>query len=169
MKKLVLLLGLLSLLFTVKTFGQLERFKALYIYNFTKDVAWPDNYKQGDFIIGVLGTSPVIPELVKIAQTKTVGKQKITVKKYAGVENIDKCNVLYIPTAKSGQFAQVLQKIKNSPTLLITDKPGMIKMGACINYVDDQGKLKYEISQGNISSRSLKVTTYLISLGIPVN
>jgi len=33
-------------------FGQLPKFQAAYIYNFSNYIEWPVNYKTGDFVIG---------------------------------------------------------------------------------------------------------------------
>ena len=31
------------------------KIKAIYIYNFTKYIEWPDSYKEGSFVIGFIG------------------------------------------------------------------------------------------------------------------
>ena len=54
------------------------KIKAIYIYNFTKYIEWPETYREGNFVVGVLGTSvPLVNELNKMATSKTVGTQKI--------------------------------------------------------------------------------------------
>src|SRR5688572_10003607 len=51
------------------------------IYHLTKYIDWPDNKKSGDFIIGVIGDTPLYDELKSFLIKKTVGNQKIIVKK----------------------------------------------------------------------------------------
>ena len=167
MKK--LLLFLCALFFIAGASAQNEMFKALFMYNFTKDIDWPDSYKQGDFVIGVLGNSEIIAELNKIAQKKKVGGQQIKVKKFTAVNDIEKCNILYLPENKSSQLSAALEKLTDKPTLIITDKPGLAQEGAGINYVTVDGGQKFEINRNNIQARGLKINSFLLSLGIVVD
>src|SRR5688500_10416091 len=47
------------------------------IYHFTKYIDWPEDKKSGDFVIGVIGDTPLFNELKKIISNKTAGSQKI--------------------------------------------------------------------------------------------
>src|SRR5436305_1196416 len=51
------------------------------IYRFTKYIDWPDDKKSGDFVIGIVGKSPVYNELISFTANKMVGNQKIVIKK----------------------------------------------------------------------------------------
>jgi len=149
--------------------AQNEMFKALYMYNFTKNIDWPKEYREGNFIIGVLGNSPIVTELSEIAKKKKVIDQAILVKKFASVAKIEDCHILYIPTTKSSLLPQVLAKFKGKPTLIITDAPGLAKQGSMINYVTVRGDQKFEINVENFEPHGLKVNNFLVSLGIKVN
>jgi hypothetical protein len=149
------------------TWAQNEMFKALFLYNFTKNVEWPADMRQGDFVIAVYGDSPVIGELEKVAATKKVGQQNIVVKKVAAGA-IDKCHILYLPTGKSGDFGSVLSKVEGKPILLVTDKDGLAQQGACINYVIVGGKLNFEINKSRFQKQGLQMASALANLGIVI-
>ena len=150
------------------TLAQNEMFKALFMYNFTKNVEWPADMRQGDFVIVVFGDSPVFGELEKIASTKKVGQQNIVVKKVTSVGAIDKCHMLYLPEGKSGDFGSVLSKTEGKPTLLVTDKSGLAQQGACINYVIVGGKLNFEINKSRFQKQGLQMASALANLGIVI-
>lgn len=166
------LISVVAGLLLVTSFGRIraqdEMFKALFMYNFTKDVEWPADYKQGNFVIAVLGTSPIVAELEKIAQSKKVGNQPIQILKATDPAAIGKCHLLYVTPGKSAQLAQVTSVFAKKPVLIVTDKAGGAKEGACINFVKVDGKQKFEISPSTIASQGLKVTSFLTSLGITV-
>lgn len=167
--KRIVLLGILSLFLSVGlTSAQDDMFKALFIYNFTKDIQWPDTYAQGDFVIGVMGASPIVEELEKIALKKKVGVQTMVIKKLNTTADIGKCNIVFLPAAKSSMLSSVITAVKGKPTLIISDKPGLAKEGAGINFVMVDGKQKFEINTTAITSSGLKITTFLINLGIKV-
>lgn len=163
--KKVLLFGLFFILFQHLS-AQNEKFKALFMYNFTKYLEWPDDYRQGDFVIIVLGETALIDELKIIAEKKKVGFQPIVVKKVASTDQISKCHMIYISKSKSDNIADVKEKLTTSSTVIIADNPGAISKGAGINYVVNGGKQLFEISKSNVEKQNIKVGADLLSLGI---
>lgn len=151
-----------------KAKAQNDMFKALFMYNFTKNIDWPHSYKTGDFVIGVLGNSSLIPELERIAKRKKAGMQKIIVAKYNTIEQIKNCHIIYIPASKSSKLNKVIKTLKTKPTLIITDKNGLARKGSCINYITIDGDQKFEINADNLRNKGLKVTKFLLSLAVLV-
>lgn len=168
-KKGLLLLLVLFFFKSEFSMGQNEKFKALFIFNFTKYIDWPESYKQGDFVIGVLGNSPIISELEIVSSKKKVGLQNIAVKQFSNPAQITKCHILYIPTYKSENLRTVLTGLQNMNTLVVTDGQNMVQQGAGINFVETAGKQGFEIKKQNIESKGLKVSGNLLSLGTVVN
>ena len=146
------------------------RIKATFIYNFTKYIAWPDKYKEGNFIIGILGPSNFYNDLTSLLSTKTVGTQKFEIKSYKNpAEFVGACQILFIPTENSNMLPELLKNMKGKNTLIITEKPGLAKQGSGINFVIENNKQKFEMNKTNIEKYSLKVSGILTDLAIPVN
>lgn len=137
-----------------------------FIYNFTKYIQWPANYQSGDFVIAVLGESPIIQELEKMAENKSVGTQKFIIKKYKSASDIDKCHMLFIPVSKSKDLTQVLEKLEGQPTLIVTEKPGLATQGSGINFVMLEGKWKFELNKSATDKSNLKVSSDLAKFAI---
>jgi hypothetical protein len=169
MKKIFCLLFYLGCVGWFTMQAQNEKFKALFMYNFTKYIEWPASQRQGDFVIGIMGNSPMAGELQTIAGKQKVGAQNIVVKTYSSVDEIDNCQILYIAPNRSNLVSNVLAKLSGKSTLLITDKAGMAQQGSGINYVLDGDKLKYEINKSNIEKKGLIVSSALLALGISVS
>ncbi len=169
MKKVISLMLYLGFIGWISIYAQNEKFKALFMYNFTKYIEWPAIQRQGDFIIGVLGNTALTKELETIAGKQKVGTQNIVVKTFATVDEIDNCSILFIPAGKSSQISLVVSKLGSKSVLIITDKDGLARQGACINYVMDGDKLKYEVNKSNIEKKGLTVSNSLLALGIVVS
>lgn len=165
MRKTVLL-ALFMCLFIRPGSAQGDKFKALFIFNFTKHIEWGGDYKNGDFVIAVLGNSEVYNSLLSIGQTKTVGSQPIKVIKVNSPAEVVKCNIFYVPTNKSAEIDKVVDKFKNTSTLVVTDDTNACAKGSCINLQLVDGKQKFEISKANVQKQNLKVSTGLLNLGI---
>ena len=163
-----LILSVIFLLLAPAVNAQNEKLQTVFIYNFTKHIEWPPEYSSGDFVIGVLGNSPIIEEIEKLAKSRKIGNQKIVVNKYRTIDDIGQCNIIFIPKSKSGEIGSVLSKIKNNSTLVITEKDGMAVAGAAINFVIKDGKQKFELKKSNATKYGLKVSSDLERLGIVV-
>lgn len=141
--------------------------KAVYLYNFSKYIEWPTDYRQGDFIIGVLnGSSHIMAELKKMAASKTAGSQRFIIKNFKSAAEIGKCNILYVPETSNGELGEVLKKIKGKSTLLVTESVGDAKRGAAINFVSKDSKQEFELNKSNAERCKLVVSTSLSALAI---
>ncbi len=150
----------------ISAFSQNERFKSLFVYNFTKNIEWPSNYRQGDFVITVLGNSAIYNELQQNVKGKRRGSQTIQVMQAANISSIGKCNMLYIPSQQSNLLEAAEKQLSGVPTVIITEKSGLMRQGADINIIQLDGRLQFEISSKRLESKSLTVAKTLVSLGI---
>lgn len=143
----------------------------MFLYNFTKYIEWPQEYKQGEFVIGILGggSDNLKKELDKLAQTKKAGSQTIIIKTFGAVSEIEKCHMLFIPEAKSALLDEATAKCRKSSTLIVTEKDGLTKRGAAINFVVKDNKQNFELNKSNIEKYNLNVSSSLLSLAIQVN
>jgi hypothetical protein len=88
-------------------FGQDEKFKALFIYNFTKYIQWPDNFGS-DFTITVIGNSELVNELSFIATKKTVGQNSITVVTAKSASEVKKCQIVFISHGNMNELSKLI-------------------------------------------------------------
>jgi hypothetical protein len=145
------------------------KIKAIYIYNFTKYIEWPESYKEGNFVVGVLGNNvALVNELNKMASSKTVGTQKFEIKSISSPADCAKCHIVYILSDNSGQLADVLGKVKGKSTLIVTDKSGLATKGSAINFFIDGNKQKIELNKSNIEKYKLKVASTLLEMAVQV-
>jgi hypothetical protein len=167
MNKSHFLQGLLLLVFlfsvTTRSRSQDEKLKAIFVYNFTKYINWPQ--KPGNFVIVVLGKSAIYTEIESIASKKTVGNAAIQVINTNSPEEIMDSHIIYIPASKTNLLLSILRKSQEQHILIITEKEGSCKTGSCINFYNKDGKLGFEISKTNIENYGLGVSTDLLKLG----
>jgi hypothetical protein len=156
---------------TVSNYRQIDfdtnaKMKAIYIYNFSKYIDWPEKYKDDKFVIGVLGSSHVEEELKKLAATRKVYNQTLVIKHLESPSDIEDFEIVYVGRDKTDYIPEVIQKTKKYNTLIITDKPGSIYEGAGISFVVKENKTKFELSKKNMEARSLDVSSQLVNMAI---
>ncbi|MEO7983799.1 MAG: YfiR family protein [Bacteroidota bacterium] len=135
------------------------------IYHFTKYIDWPANKKSGDFIIGIVGDSPLYDELKKNIAGKMTGDQKIVIKRFSSSATSFNCHILFIGEEESGSMKKIVSETTGSPTLIVSESEGFAKKGACINFNAESDHLKLEINKGNIELRNLSIASELLQLG----
>lgn len=145
------------------------KIKAMFVYNFTKYIEWPQNYKDGNFVIGILGNSSLFSELNSMANSKKAGAQSFEIKNFSSASSVSKCHMLIIASDITSGFSDALSKIKNNSTLIITEKPGLAKQGSAINFVVQNNKQAFELNKANLEKYDLKVSSNLLALAIVVD
>jgi len=161
MKK--ILATVIALLFASVAYMQttIPKAQTLFIYNFSRLIEWPANYRSGPFVIGVLGASEVTVELEAYTKGKKVGAQDISVIRYKTPQEITTCHILFIPFAKTKQIAEILGILNGKSTLIITEKTGALDEGSAINFVILQDKMKFELKPENAVKFGIKFSSKL--------
>lgn len=168
MKKVIFTLFILGV-FANTTNAQAEKYKALFIYNFTKHIEWPASQKTGDFVVGVVGQKLLVDKLIEVTNNKKVGSQNIVIQSYKNIDEITNCNIIVLGSSNSTpkKLALVLGKINNT-TLIVSNGNNSATKGATINFVIQEGKLKFELNNADATKRQLKISTYLHNLAVIV-
>jgi hypothetical protein len=135
------------------------------IYRFTKYINWPDDKKSGDFVIGVIGDTPLFDELQNFTSKTSPAGQPIVVKKFIADASSFNCHILFVCDEESDNVKRIAASTEGEPTLLVTESKGLSRKGACINFVLVDDNLRLEINTVNIERRSLDIASELLNLG----
>lgn len=168
MRKLLVILSLFILANVAHGQTSVAKAQAMFIYNFARLIAWPAEYQSGNFVIGILGTSNLESELENYCSSKKIGFQSITVKKFKDPEEITKCHIIFVTYGKSGKLSEVVSKVSQNSTLIVTEKRGVISEGSAINFIIGEDKLKFEMKVENASKYGLKISSRLQDMAILV-
>lgn len=168
---------LLAIVFTCSLFGgnlkaQETDYKAysLFVYNFMKYVEWPEAQSKGDFVIGVLGDSPINKELEALVSSKKLKGRNIVLKKCKTPEETTGSHLVYVTASKSSVVKTLKDQTKDKPVLIVGEREGLAKKGASLSFVTlDDDELKFDINKKEIEQHQLKIASSLLSLGIVIN
>lgn len=133
--------------------------QSVFIYNFTRLIEWPSDYKSGDFTIGVIGSSEVFNELKNYTASKMVGAQPIKVVKFNATAEVTKCHIIFVAYGKTKELTEIKSKLGS--TLIVTENKTAIEKGATVNFLIIDDKLKFELKTSNATSAGLKVHSNL--------
>ena len=136
-RKAVVLSVLLCLLGTVAR-GQNERFKALFLYNFTRYLEWPT----------------------------TVGTLKMVVRESNDASEATRCNMVFVPSSERGLLPNVVANTRGKHVVVVSDENGGISQGASFNFIEAGGKTQFEVSPSTLENHGIKISSSLLSLGV---
>jgi hypothetical protein len=156
---------------TIARFGlsaqdSFEKAEALFIYNFTRYMAWPTTCFSGEFVISVLGDKSLVNELESITSGKAVGANKIILKTCTAPSEITKSHIIII----GSKFRSSTEEIKNScgdfPSLIINSGDGRITKFAGLGFKVVDDKMRFEMYKNNIKNVGIQVSIQLEKMAI---
>ena len=167
MKKTILtLIGALMMVIAAFTQTTIPKAQTLFIYNFSRLIEWPANYRTGNFVIGILGQSEVANELEAYTKGKKVGTQNIEIIRYKAPSEIQNCHILFVPFSRTKQVSEVLAVMNGKSTLIITEKSGALDEGSAINFVILEDKMRFELKPENANKFGIKFSSKLAEMSL---
>ena len=145
--------------------GNEYQIKAMFVFNFTKYVEWPDSKSNDVFTIGVVGESDIIEPLERIASQKKAGDRKIVIRSLSP-EDEDYCNIIIVSRSKLNKLEQTEKKYAGKGVLIISDEA---QRSAAINLVTRDNKIRFEVNQSLAKSGGVKISSQLLSLAVEVH
>ncbi len=140
--------------------SQVQRQVAIsaYIYNFVKNIEWPNEAKLNEFNFLIIGNDEtIVQELQNLSKLKTIRNKPIRIKTSKSLANIDKIQVVFLLKDNVENLVKVFDSIEGKNILLVTD--GYPDKGLLmINFSDSEtGTLQYEINLANILNQHLRI------------
>ncbi|BDD11212.1 hypothetical protein FUAX_36440 [Fulvitalea axinellae] len=144
------------------------KYHQVFMYIFARFIEWPEQVSEGDFVIGVLGESPVEESLREMARTKRLDGRRIVVKRIESLGEGRECHIAYVSSGQSHRLFLLKEKVKGLPVLLVTEKPGYATKGSAINLIRKNGRLRFELNKEVLRQSSLRPMPNLLKFAILV-
>jgi hypothetical protein len=147
--------------------------KAAFLFNFARFVEWPaDAFPNADSAlqICVLGHDPFARDFEQVIVDKTVNGHRIEIAHPDGVPQARACQILFVAGSEMAHTRTILMGLKGASVLTVGDTPGFATLGGVINFVLDEGRVRFEINlkaaelaRVTISSRLLTVAKVVLN------
>ncbi|MBX3163047.1 MAG: YfiR family protein [Bacteroidetes bacterium] len=140
-------------------FDSNSKFRAAYLYSFTRYFYWPEEKQRDNFVIYVIGKNDnLISELKKLAAQKKVGNQGIEIKNSSAYDPSVVSHIIYFTPSQDGESVnEAAEKNKNKGTLVVSET-NSFNGGASINFLIVDNKLKFDYSKTAAVKAGLKTS-----------
>ncbi|PCI98365.1 MAG: hypothetical protein COB15_06015 [Flavobacteriales bacterium] len=142
--------------------------KVAYTFNFTKYITWKNESTFSNFQIIQLGSdNTLFKELSQLSRYKAKEGKSITVTQAANLSkiNISSTRIIYVTTNQSVNLSEILDKIRGTNILLVSDNATMYK-STMINFLTNKdGRVEIEVNTKNINNQQLIVSPEIVVMG----
>lgn len=136
--------------------------KAVFIYNFTQFVQWPEESFQSPddpFVIGVLGENVFGKSLEEAVAGERYQSRPIVVEYYPTAKDIRKCHILYVgAVANAGRFTG------NGAVLTVGEHNDFMYQKGLLKFYNEGNKIRIEINQAGAAASGLTISSKLLRL-----
>jgi hypothetical protein len=165
MKKFVLFFCLVLFVnLNIKAVDGLEKYQTNFIFNFTRQIQWPNLHSQPEFVIAVFGKNhPLTRELMQSAAERNVGGRKIKIVEFNSIEQLGFCHLLFIPESKTNQVKRISDSLSDSPVVIVTETSGHFPAESILNLSVVNDKMGFAVNEESAKKRGLMLSTQLIN------
>jgi hypothetical protein len=140
--------------------------KAAYLYNFINYVDWPENAfpaPGGTITIGIVGQNPFGDALGPL-NGKQVKGRTLAVKQITDPKDLDQCQIVFISSSEKQRLTELLDKLKDSRVLTVSEIDGFAQQGGIINFFSEHNKVRFEINPDAAHRLGLNISSELLKL-----
>lgn len=139
--------------------------KAVFLFNFSQFVDWPNSAfadEQAPLVIGVLGGDPFGSALEEAVRDETVNGRPLAVRRYARVEDVADCHILFIDRAQQAQLPEILGALSERHCLTVSDAEGFAHAGGVIQFVTIDNRIRLQINLDAAKMANLTISSKLL-------
>jgi hypothetical protein len=145
--------------------GQREdQFKAAYVFNFVKFVAWPGSDASDTLTICFVGGDGVYTALATGIANKRVGTRSLLAVQVTETTPAPRCEAIYIEASRAASYALPVERA----VLTISDAANFTARGGMIGLFTENHRLRFVINVGNAHQVGLHISSDLLKLAADV-
>ena len=140
--------------------------KAAFLFNFAKFVEWPSEAfsdSNAPLVITVFGEDPFNGSLEAV-KGKLVNNRKLTIRRVRDIQDIGKCNVLFVGPSAKKELARILEALQGQSVLTVGEDGGFTQCGGIINFVKEDNRVRFEVNVSAAERAGLKISSRLLAL-----
>ncbi len=144
--------------------------KASFLFKFAPFVEWPPRAFPAPgsaFAICLLGDNPFGTLVDEIVRGQRIGGRRVLVRRLGGPGDAAGCQMLFAGHSGDAGYAP-WSGVAGQPVLTISDRSNGVP-GAMIQFVNQGGRIRFQIDDGAAKANGLAISSKLLGLAIAVD
>ena len=143
--------------------------EAVYVFKFSQFITWPGNARaKSSFDICILGDDSFGPFLDKTVRGETVNGKNVVDRHIMRPQEAQSCSILYISRSEAYRLRQILDTVREWPVLTISDVPDFADNGGMIQFVLQNGRVRFEVNLAPATQAGLTLSSELLKVAVEV-
>ncbi len=141
--------------------------KAVFLFNFTQFVEWPQNAfasPADPFVIGILGDDPFGNYLEETVAGEYVMGHPLVIHHYHSTKDIANCHILFISSWDIKKVKDMLAETTVRNMLTVSDMDNFASLGGMIGFINYDNKIKLQIKPAAAKNANLNISSKLLRL-----
>lgn len=146
--------------------------KAAFLYHFARFVDWPaEVFSTADapLVLGILGQDPVGTAAMQSLADKKVKGRPLEVRLLSGIKEAKRCHILFISAAEQPRLVRLLDSLRGSSTLTVSDIEHFAERGGTIGLSTVEQKIRFEINVEAAREAGLVISSQLLTLATAIH
>jgi hypothetical protein len=88
----------------------------------------------------------------------------VVVRRLREGERPDGLHVLFLGQGQGARLAEIVRQAPAQPLLIVCEWQGALQQGAVVNFLRDEGRVRFEVSLDSAERRSLRVSSRMLAV-----
>jgi len=144
--------------------------KAAFLLNFARFIDWPAAPSGGFDPLNfcVLGRDPFGSALEEAMEGQSVHGQPVQVRRIADVSELSSCQAVFLPGSEMYRSDELIKALSDRSVLTVGEAKDFALRGGVINFVMQEGKVRFQINPAAAARAHLKINFRLLQLAVIV-
>jgi hypothetical protein len=145
--------------------------KATYLYKFGPFIEWPRTAFDSPFspvYLCIVGNDPFEDILDRAVRGQRIGDRPIVVRRLRTVDRDSGCHIMYAAGSDAQSVAEILDTVRGTPVLTITDAARDAKARGIIHFVVHDNRVRFIIDDYAASKNGITISSKVLSLALSV-
>lgn len=141
--------------------------KAAFLYKFCNYVEWPSSAfssLDSPLMLGVAGPDDLVEELKDAVRGLSINNRPLSVRQVDSEDDIQNLHLLFISRSEQHRMPHLLTLERGHPVLLVTESRYGLEEGSVINFVVQDNRVRFNISQTAAEQQGLKLSAQLLKV-----
>jgi hypothetical protein len=140
--------------------------KAAFLYHFVEFVEWPrtSGPPPATVTIGVVGKDPFGEVLDNAILKKVVGGRTLTIRRFADVEALEPCEILFIGSSEMPRLPRILVRLRGAAVLTVGEADHFAQRGGMIGFILEDNRVRLEVNRAAAEEAGLRVSSKLLAV-----
>ena len=141
--------------------------KALFLYNFTRYVSWPEGAfanESAPIVIGVAGATPVLGHLRAVAEADPGEGRPTRVVEYDVTSAPESIHILFVSSRERSRYREHLTRSRGHPVLTVGEHPSFTNAGGMIHFHLRDNRVRMAIRPAAARRENIVLSSQLLRL-----